>query len=1087
MPQRVQFNDFSGGINNNSPQNQIADNQVADALNLIFDKTSNLKVRNGLTRINWNKNILTRTEELGHADWVAIGVIVPTADTDLAPDGTMTADSLNDNSNAAEGIKQTEPCLDDEVYTASIYIKKTGVVSVYPVFRIAYKGGSNLNFSIVVNTGNGTIIEVAGEEPDSYSIEDVDDYWRISLTATNDASSNTNVAIEIYPGYASSLDGTLDPTATAVNIFWGAQLELGLLSRYHKNVATAPSVSSNYLFSPITSIFDYRLSNNTSCVLVTSGANVYRLNSSDYLDLIAKGSLGLPDGTYWDWVTYDDVALGVNRGTKALTQNGLVKVDGLGGNVELLNWNVNYLLYTEQFDNLIWKSVNSPLIEINTESSPLGDETADKIENRSNLALQTESLDNASWVAFNTPIITAGDADKIEDNSAVALEGVYQIITVANSETYVGSVYVKKTSGATVFPALDVRFTGGTTLLSRVYINTNTGEIVDETGNASDEKGVTDEGTFWRFWNKKKNNATGNTSLEFRIFPAASSTIGTVDVAAVGSNIFWGAQLERDVLTDYHKNTDSTVNGIYQEIVVANSETYIGSLYVKKTSAKAYYPLVQLKYVNGGTPLTAGAIIDTNNGTLTDQSGSAFDLKGIEDHNTYWRVWFKKANNATANTRLQLHIYPSRAIALTGILNDITPGFNIFWGAQLEKTTGAVSKYHKNVSSANVLSPPNGVFIEVWNNRIWVVDSDEPHVVVSSGLGNYEDYASPGKAGSQRFHIGGNEGSPVTGLKAFKDRLFLFKENYIYYIQPGTPNTDITQYEIKLLTDNIGCVLGNSIQIVLNDVVFLSRYGQASLTAVEQFGNFAESSLSNQIRDLNTFHILSNTGSSIINSQESQYWLLAPLSGGTNNDALWVMDYTNIQNRQVAYTRFDGKIVGSSLGSVLFNGQDRVYVGGTPQADDSGITYLYRYGDELVYNDDGKMFNVSLLSKSHSIADTLNNAIFIRVFYVVDLITTDLELGLLYRFNESSAAVKSWAALLSGDIFIGGIWDTSTWDDFVWASPGTSQRVIERKVLGFPGRIARSIQFGFSNSLINQGFIIKQYGFDFDPATHKKT
>lgn len=709
MPERATFNNFGGGINNNSPPNQIEDNEVADALNVIFDKRSNLQVRPGLTRINYNKNLLQRTEEFDNVYWEKINTPVITANSDTAPDSTLTADTIEDDSNVnIEYIRKFITVSDNQKYTGSVHIKKTIGKVTFPVIRLEFTGGTPVTLLLFINTNTGVINVIGG----TGTIEDADDYWRVSGTVTNNASGNTNLEFLITPSWTSNLL-TTDDTLVGSNVFWGAQLERGVLSRYHKNVTTAPTQSSNYIFNNITSIVDYRLSGGTSAIIVTAGTDIWRLNSSNYFDKIT-GGLTLPSGNYWKWIVYDDVLIGVNRGS-----------------------------------------------------------------------------------------------------------------------------------------------------------NDNPVKIVDTVSNA---------------------------------------------------------------------------------------------------------------------------------------------------------------------------------VALGG-------------------------------------SPPKGSDIVVWNNRIWIL---KDNVVTCSALGLYEDYSATGKAGSGDFEIGGEEGDLCTGMVVHKDRLFIFKSTKIYYILPGSPNTDIEQYEIKEFTSNIGCVSTYSIQVILDDVIFLSKHGLTSLAAVEQYGDFAESIISQKIRDLNNFRIEDVNTASVINPQDSQYMLAAPLQGGSIHTALWVMDYSNIQNRAVGFTRFNGKVIGASLASVQFNGQSRVYVGGYTQTTDEGIAYLYRYGDVNIYNDDGSLYDIIIETKSHSVGQGINNAEFIRVYFILELITSPLDLSLQYKFNESSAKIKSWSINFTGDIYIGAVWDSGLWDTALWASPDTLERTIKRKVLGTPGRLARSIQFGISNVLKDQAFTFKAYGFDFELMSHKK-
>ena len=1093
MPNHFISEDFSGGINNNVPENQIEDNEVTDALNVVFDKTSNLKTRGGVSRINYNKNLLKRTEEFDHADWNKFGCSV-TPNSSLAPNGTNTADELNKTGgNLFNNINQTiipSSIVVGNLYTVSIYFKKDITATKEAGIRVRFDP-SNDNATISVDITSGTISQHISSTlvlVDS-GIEEISDYYRVWVSAKVNNGGDSSVTMVCYPNIEDNSNETV--------IIWGAQLERGIYSKgsggYHKNIATAPTQNDNYLFDKITSILDFKRDDGTSKLILTSGSDIWRLRPEDYLEKIT-GSLSVPDDTYWQWVIYNNTAIGVNRATNASGKTGIIKIEDHVSDAQGLDWNRNHLLYTEQFQqSSVWGLVGLPIITVDQEENPIdGGKNADYIkDDATNLLEKNEEFDDAYWTLQGSPTITPdtdvapdglNSADTIEDTDVLTSEGVYKDLNCADSEIYVGSVFIKKTTGATHFPCMRVNFTGGgVPLFFTITIDTDTGTITP-TGGPLDS-GSDSYTNYWRVWIKVQNNATSNNVVRFIIFPSGSSTSsGPLSVAPTGSTVFWGAQLELDKLTNYHQPSNE---GVYQEILVSDSETYVASIYIRKTSGASHYPVLRLKYLEGTTELECGVIVDTNNGVLYDVTSKAPDAKGIIDTGAnYWRVWIKKANNATKNDICRFEIFPAYASALTGALDKFITGQNTFWGAQLEEDI--LSDYASNTTSSYVLEPPNGNYITVWNNRVWVIDADDPNTVVGSGLGDHQDWATPGSAGSQRFSIGGQEGDICTGLGVFKDRIFIFKSDRIYYIQPGNPNTDITQYEIKELTNRIGCVSGYSIQLVTDDLVFLSKYGVTSISAVEQFGDFENSVISQKINDLSSFKLDEVNSASVIDPSESQYWLAAPLQLGVNHSDTWVMDYTNLQSGGVGFTRFNGRVVGASYGVIRYNGRDRIYVGGYPQSNDDGIAYIYRYGDLDVYNDDGNLYNVSIKTKSHSPGQSINNSEFIRIFFIIELISSNLTLSLSYRFNESAAQIKSWAQAFTAEIFIGALWDSSKWDMGSWAASDTLERRIVKKVLGSPGRISRSIQFSLGNVNINEAFIFKGFGFDYVLFTHKK-
>ena len=173
-----------------------------------------------------------------------------------------------------------------------------------------------------------------------------------------------------------------------------------------------------------------------------------------------------------------------------------------------------------------------------------------------NLIRHTQDLGGASWsgaaaVTANTHVAPDGTttADTITDGSGAALQGRGQSIAVtSDSSSYVFSVYVRKTSGATQ-PTflLDCTFTGGTAVGNGVRLNTDTGAVLH--GSAV----VADAGSYWRVMAPLSNNSSGNTTAGLSLFPAcAPYGLVSLDNSQIGSAVVWGAQIERGtVATDY--------------------------------------------------------------------------------------------------------------------------------------------------------------------------------------------------------------------------------------------------------------------------------------------------------------------------------------------------------------------------------------------------------------------------------------------------------------------------------------------------------------------------------------------------------
>jgi hypothetical protein len=193
----------------------------------------------------------------------------------------------------------------------------------------------------------------------------------------------------------------------------------------------------------------------------------------------------------------------------------------------------NLLTYTEQFDNAAW--VKSP--------------------NATDMSVLANS---AAAPAFAG--VSATMADTLTDLSAVAQCSIYSTKAKASNDTsnWVGSVYVKKlASSPSVFPSIHLQFrTIGTTVTYGLRVNAYTGAVAnDPSATAPNASGVEDvDASWWRFWLRGADNATGNTEVRFTIYPGVAGPTITSGAASsyTGSIVAWGANVElTDTLTTY--------------------------------------------------------------------------------------------------------------------------------------------------------------------------------------------------------------------------------------------------------------------------------------------------------------------------------------------------------------------------------------------------------------------------------------------------------------------------------------------------------------------------------------------------------
>jgi hypothetical protein len=209
-------------------------------------------------------NLVLRSQEFDNAYWekrVDSSVTTVTANTHVAPDGTTTADSLNDVSttNFAE-IRNSGASLisvtGSTQYVGSIYVRKTTGATTFPQVYLFSSGGASKTAAVFLDTNTGTATARTGAAPDAFSVSALADYWRVQWSITTAAADNL-LGMYITPTFASlpvSAGASLDNSVTGTVVCWGAQLEeAAFASSYIPTVAsTVTRAADEVLVNPYT-------------------------------------------------------------------------------------------------------------------------------------------------------------------------------------------------------------------------------------------------------------------------------------------------------------------------------------------------------------------------------------------------------------------------------------------------------------------------------------------------------------------------------------------------------------------------------------------------------------------------------------------------------------------------------------------------------------------------------------------------------------------------------------------------------------------------------------------------------------------
>jgi hypothetical protein len=191
-------------------------------------------------------NVCLWSEQIDNAGWTKNNSPTITTNIATAPDGTVSADGIQDTTGGTfKRIHQSFSVSANSTNTASVFVKKETTQTNFGGLALTCTGGTTKYAYGIVNPIAGTIVvssdSVIGAT--STKVEDYGDWWRFSLTAT-DNGSNTLLEIAYY-GTLSSNGTTATLGAGSVRTVWGFQLEIGAAYATSYIPTTSAAVTRN--------------------------------------------------------------------------------------------------------------------------------------------------------------------------------------------------------------------------------------------------------------------------------------------------------------------------------------------------------------------------------------------------------------------------------------------------------------------------------------------------------------------------------------------------------------------------------------------------------------------------------------------------------------------------------------------------------------------------------------------------------------------------------------------------------------------------------------------------------------------------
>ena len=234
----------------------------ADGTNVLspsinFSRTTNATVTNSAGQITYAPhNLLTYSEQFDNAAWVKFNT-TSTANTTVAPNGTTTADTLNEGTATnVHQITQAFAFATATNYTLTVYAKYIDNPYIY-LSATRYDSG-NTYASAAFNIKTGTFVTSASLGV-GYSVVGTptispagNGWYRCSVTITFGTGSGTgNSAFFIYQGNTGTIGSFGGENYTGTNrtvYIWGAQLEIGSTATTYNSTTVKNLLGYSELF-----------------------------------------------------------------------------------------------------------------------------------------------------------------------------------------------------------------------------------------------------------------------------------------------------------------------------------------------------------------------------------------------------------------------------------------------------------------------------------------------------------------------------------------------------------------------------------------------------------------------------------------------------------------------------------------------------------------------------------------------------------------------------------------------------------------------------------------------------------------------
>lgn len=142
-------------------------------------------------------------------------------------------------------------------------------------------------------------------------------------------------------------------------------------------------------------------------------------------------------------------------------------------------------------------------------------------------------------------------------------------------------------------------------------------------------------------------------------------------------------------------------------------------------------------------------------------------------------------------------------------------------------------------------TPPDFEFCAIHLNRVWTNDKTNRDRLHYSATANAEKWQGADDSGALDIRPGDGDPVGITGIFAFKGRLFVAKESKMYMVAGTTPE----DFQVVDVSAGLGLVSHESIAAVdQDDVLYISKKGVHSVATTSNYGDFSNTFISAKIQ-----------------------------------------------------------------------------------------------------------------------------------------------------------------------------------------------------------------------------------------------